>query len=163
MNEKAREMLGSVHLPAWNELPDFGLYMDQLVTYVERCFSGMTGSGYTALTPAMINNYVKSGLVDRPVGKKYERGSLAQLLMICELKQTTPLDTMQRLLHPKGGDTQAIYAAFCAAQVRIVEELSSRSEENPLVYALEAASSQLLCRASLASEPLPVSKERKKR
>ena len=40
-------------LPAWEDLPDFGLYMDLLLTCVERCYPG-------ALTAGMINSYAES-------------------------------------------------------------------------------------------------------
>ena len=44
------------------------------------------------------NNYVKAGMMDKPSGKKYSRESLAQLLMIVQLKLTTPMDLMKTLL-----------------------------------------------------------------
>ena len=56
--------LQGCRLPEWEELPDFGLYMDQLVTYVARTFPGI--SGRLDLTPSMINNYVKVGLIEKP-------------------------------------------------------------------------------------------------
>jgi hypothetical protein len=81
-------------LPAWESLPDFGLYMDQLLTFTERCFPG-------EVTAGMINSYVKARLVERPQGKKYSRTALAQLLMVCCLKQATPLESLRALRKPK--------------------------------------------------------------
>ena len=78
-----QQKLRSTLLPAWEQLPDFGLYMDQVMTYAEKCFAGVAEAEQKLMTPAMMNNYVKGGLVDRPVGKKYSRDSLAQLLMLC--------------------------------------------------------------------------------
>jgi hypothetical protein len=142
-----RDRLDKLALPAWELLPDFGLYMDQLVTYVERCFAG---DACFALTPAMINNYVKGGLIDRPKDKKYSRESLAQLLMVCHLKQTSSMDTMKRLLHPESDETtEAIYARFAQTQARVLQSFSELPTADPIACALEAATCQTLCRILL--------------
>lgn len=139
--------LAHLSLPPWEVLPDFGLYMDQLVTYVERCFSQ---EDTTPLTPAMINNYVKCGLIDRPTGKKYSRESLAQLLMVCRLKQMASLDTMKRLLHPgDGATTEAMYHTFGQVQERIRASFATLPTADPLACALEAATYQTICRLLL--------------
>ena len=65
-HDEILKRLEDCHLPEWDELPDFGLYMDQLVTYVARTFPGI--SGRLDLTSSMINNYVKAGLIDKPTG-----------------------------------------------------------------------------------------------
>ena len=52
----------------WDDLPDIPLYMDQVVGYLARQMVSM-GEG-DALTSAMINNYIKDGLVVGAHGKK---------------------------------------------------------------------------------------------
>ena len=69
----------------WDELPDIPLYMDQVVSYLSRQMIP-TGDGDT-LTSAMINNYIKDGLVERANGKKYDQEHLAYLTAISALKQ----------------------------------------------------------------------------
>ncbi len=139
------EHLEGSRLPEWEELPDFGLYMDQLVTYVARTFPGI--SGRLDLTPSMINNYVKAGLIHKPAGKKYSRESLAQLLMITLMKVTTPLDVMNKLLHPENGiDTKEMYSSFIVTRRRIKEEIIAKGNIPALDYALESASLQLALR-----------------
>jgi len=64
-----------VTLPQWSALPDIGLYMDQVMTLMERAFGATPGMG--GITKSMVNNYVKAGLIRRPVGKKYDRDQLA--------------------------------------------------------------------------------------
>ena len=59
----------------WDQLPDFALYMDQVLSYMDRQVIRFD-EGDT-LTAAMINNYTKSGLVPRAEGKKYNREHLA--------------------------------------------------------------------------------------
>ncbi len=86
----------SIRLPEWDRLPDIGLYMDQVVTLIDRVFSPRLPKGET--TRSMVNNYVKSGLVPRPIGKKYDRAHLARLLMVCILKQALSMEGIGRLL-----------------------------------------------------------------
>lgn len=86
----------SVGLPAWEMLPDIGLYMDQVITLLERTFSTALPKG--EITKSMVNNYVKVGLVPRPVGKKYDREHLAVLLMIGVLKQALSMESIARML-----------------------------------------------------------------
>ena len=140
---EAAERLEACILPEWAMLPDFGLYMDQLVTYVGNCFKALEGR--LDLTASMINNYVKAGLIERPSGKKYSRASLAQLLMIALLKPTTPLDVLKELITPgEDGSIESVYSAFRAQQKAVLGALRQREEDSPLSCALEASSLQLL-------------------
>ncbi len=86
----------NVALPAWEMLPDIGLYMDQVITLMERTFSPALPKG--EITKSMVNNYVKVGLLPRPVSKKYDREHLAVLLMIGVLKQALSMEGIARML-----------------------------------------------------------------
>lgn len=59
----------------WEELPDLALYMDQIVSYMPRQLIHFD-QGET-LTSAMVNNYIKDGLVPRADGKRYGRSTWA--------------------------------------------------------------------------------------
>ena len=83
-------------LPQWEALPDIGLYMDQVVTLMERAFSPALPKG--EMTKSMVNNYVKVGLIPRPSGKKYDREHLAMLMMIGVLKQALSMESIAKLL-----------------------------------------------------------------
>ena len=140
--------------PAWDQLPDLGLYMDQVITYMERQCRALYPVAGSILTPSMINNYVKCGLVKRPVGKKYDRVQLAQLMMLCTLKQVASLEEMKQLLTPPpGADTEELYAAFCKTQENAFQSLASRpSEATAMHYAIEAAAFRSLCAQKLAAQ-----------
>lgn len=108
----------AAYTPAkWEDIPDLGLYMDQVITYLDRQLRPVYPDGRRVFTPAMVNNYVKMGLVSRPERKKYGREQLSQLLMICLLKQGATAEEMKRLLSPcECEDARALYGRFCAAQ-----------------------------------------------
>jgi len=140
--------------PVWNQLPDLGLYMDQVITYMERQCRALYPVSGSILTPSMINNYVKCGLVKRPLGKKYDRVQLAQLMMLCTLKQVASLEEMRQILTPpKGEDAEELYASFCQTQESVFQTLASRPPEaTAMQYAIEAAAFRILCAQKLAQQ-----------
>ena len=81
----------------WEQLPDFALYMDQVLSYMDRQFIRFDEAD--TLTAAMVNNYTKSGLVPRAEGKKYNRDHLAYLTSICILKRVMATRDMEILIH----------------------------------------------------------------
>ena len=145
--EKILDCLEGFALPDWEMLPDFGLYMDQVLTFVSRTFACV--GDRLDLTSSMINNYVKAGLIDKPDGKKYSRDALAQLLMIVQLKVSTPLDMMKELLHPENGpDTRELYELFRKYQKQVITEYRKTEEAPRLVYALTSSALQWILRLS---------------
>ena len=97
----------------WDDLPDIPLYMDQVVSYLARQFSGL-GEG-DALTPAMINNYMKDGLLERARGKKYDQEHLAYLIAITVLKQVMSVRELKVLttVGREQGEPDKQYGYFC--------------------------------------------------
>lgn len=144
----------------WEQLPDLGLYMDQVILYIDQRCRAFSSTQKNYMTPAMINNYVKSGLIKRPTGKKYDRIQLAQLMMLCTLKQAASLDEMKQLITPTDAQSvQQIYEGFCETQARVIQSLAARPPEaTAMEYAIEAAAFRILCSASLAAANLAAEK-----
>lgn len=142
---------------AWELIPDFGLYMDQVVTFVERQCKNLFREGERVFTPAMVNNYVKFGLVDRPIDKKYGREQLAQLLMICVLKQAAAAEGMKALLTPpQGVSLQSHYEAFCQTERSIFAALGEALPfPSAMTCAVQGAAYLFLCNALLAKKQEP--------
>ena len=69
----------------WEELPDIALYMDQLISYMPRQLIRFDEGN--PLTSAMVNNYIKDGLVPRAEGKRYGPIHLGYLTAVVALKQ----------------------------------------------------------------------------
>ena len=57
----------------WEQIPDIDLYMDQVISYMTRQHIGLELENEETLTSAMINNYIKSGLLPRAKGKKVQQ------------------------------------------------------------------------------------------
>lgn len=77
------QQIQSIKIPQWEELPQFDLYMDQVVSFINQMLKPLD---FDELTPAMINNYVKSGLIKAPQKKKYRQAQVARLILIAILK-----------------------------------------------------------------------------
>ena len=119
----------------WEQLPDFALYMDQVLSYMERQVIRFDDDD--GLTAAMVNNYTKSGLVPRASGKKYSREHLAYLTAICVLKRVMSTKDMDLVIQEElqGGRSVADgYAAFCKSLDQsldlVAQELSTRTDED---------------------------------
>ncbi len=134
------------HCPRLAEFPQVELYMDQVLNILEgACLpfcppaAGATKNEIKKerlLTPAMINNYVKQGLLPPPHKKRYQPRHLAALLLICLLKSLLPISDIKRLLagcFESGGELQpAAYDYFCAAlEQAFAEEALPEAAEAP--------------------------------
>lgn len=97
--------LESFIMPDWDSLPDIDLYMDQVITYLEKQLSIFVRSEDGKLvTPAMINNYVKNEIIPRPVQKKYTRTHIALLMAVLNLKPILPLMDITNLISQETAD-----------------------------------------------------------
>lgn len=153
-----KEKLTSQRPDAWGDLPDIPLYMDQVVSYLTRqmvCFK--PGDG---LTSAMINNYIKDGLLSRANGKKYEQEHLAYLTAISALKQVLSVREMRALvaIGRERGTSEEQYDYFCRfldqALTQAADQLDADAavERLPgmvLTYALQSYAHGLVCRRLL--------------
>ena len=109
-----RQRLRTQRPVAWEQLPDFALYMDQVLSYMDRQVIRFDEDD--GLTSAMVNNYTKSGLVPRAAGKKYNREHLAYLTAICVLKRVMSTRDMDLLIKQELQGERSVadgYASFC--------------------------------------------------
>ena len=88
----------SYRIPRWNELPEIELYMDQVIALMEKYLGVFYDEENKTITPSIINNYVKLGLVPPPVKKRYSKIHLAYLLIICILKQVMPINVVMKII-----------------------------------------------------------------
>lgn len=125
------EKLSGVRLPRWEELPDFGLYLDQMLMLLSQHLEGYDMGGEKQLTSSMVNNYVKMGAIPAPEKKKYYRPHLALLIVICILKPVVAISQIRdylssELLVDTGSE---LYNRFCAmfeqANVSAAEETAA--------------------------------------
>lgn len=93
------ERLEGSQMADWQMLPDIGLYMDQVQTYIDRQLGlYLKDEQDRLLTAAMINNYIKDNLIPRAEGKKYHPVHLALLMITAALKPVLSMQDLNKLL-----------------------------------------------------------------
>ena len=89
--QQVRTSIADFRLPRYNEIPNVGLYLEQATKYVCEYLAPL---GEFSLTPSMISNYVKKGLIANPVKKQYSREHIAYLFFIAVAKSVLSLDAL---------------------------------------------------------------------
>ncbi len=83
----------------YENFPDIDLYMDQVVTYLERQLNIFaTSSLDKQITSSMINNYVKGNVIPAPIQKRYNREHLSLIEEVCVLKQVLSIAEVKELI-----------------------------------------------------------------
>ena len=139
----------------WEELPNLALYMDQIISYMSRQLIHFDqGEG---LTSAMVNNYIKDGLVPRADGKRYGPVHLGYLTAVCALKKVLPVRDIGALLsagQQTDKDNETLYHYFCAALDRALTDTAQTIDGDAqrgdlprmaLDLALRSYAAQLAC------------------
>lgn len=127
--QELRQRLSQQRPVDWESFPDIGLYMDQIISYMPRQLIHY-GEG-DVLTSAMVNNYIKDGLLPRAEGKRYSRIHLAFLTAICVLKQVLTVKEAKRLIAAgtqRKRNTEELYAYFCR---QLSEALTETAQSLP--------------------------------
>lgn len=109
--------MNDYRLPHWDEIPDIGLYMEQVITLLKQYLDYLPPElkEEQFITAATINNYVRKKIMPPPIRKKYYRYHIAYLLVICSLKQSLSIPTLQTLV-PYGLSLEALkerYSTYC--------------------------------------------------
>ncbi len=115
----------------WDQLPDIALYMDQIISFMPRQLIRFDDS--EALTSAMVNNYIKDGLVPRAVGKRYGPIHLAYLTAVCALKKVLSVKDTGKLIAAGKEITDSperLYGYFCRALDHALEDTANTLDEN---------------------------------
>lgn len=91
--------LSNFSFKEYEALPDLDLYMDQVVTFLDKQLGiFQTSTLDKQITPSMINNYVKGEVLPSPISKKYNKEHLAIIEEICTLKQVLSIAEVKQIL-----------------------------------------------------------------
>ena len=90
--------------------------MDQIIAYMPRQL--IRFDDREALTSAMVNNYIKDGLVPRAAGKRYGPIHLGYLTAVCALKKVLSvrdIGILLRAAEERNKTPEELYQYFCGA------------------------------------------------
>lgn len=112
--------LNDYRLPEWEEIPNFGLYMEQLTDLLSQYLDYLPPElkEKDGITAATINNYVRLKIMPSPQKRRYYREHIAFLIMILTLKQSLPIGLITKMLPADMTEEQTIaaYRAFLRQQ-----------------------------------------------
>ena len=110
------QFITDYHLPEWDTIPDFGLYMDQVINLLEKYLNFIPSDEKNKLvTASTINNYVRLKIMPAPVKRKYYRMHIAYLIFILTLKQSLSINDIEKII-PSGipeKQVEATYEDYC--------------------------------------------------
>ena len=126
--------LDDYRLPAWKDIPDIGLYMEQIIILMKGYLDYLPPElkDEQVITAATVNNYVRTKIMPEPIKKKYYRIHIAYLIMICTLKQSMPIAMLQKIIpmnisddevreiYDKYSERHAITVNYYLEQTRLV-------------------------------------------
>ena len=147
MKRRVTACAAGFSLPRYRELPSVGLYLDQTVQLVNSCFRGFPG---VELTPSMVSNYVKKGVISHPVKKKYSREQLASLIYIVLSKNVLSLENIDTLFQMQRAHCTAAeaYDYFCDEMENCLPFVFGCTKEIRDL-AVDAADEKLLLRSTI--------------
>lgn len=83
----------------YEDLPEIELYMDQVMSYLDKqLYIFQTSTSDKQITPSMINNYVKGEVVPAPISKRYSKEHLAIIQEVCTLKQVLTIAEVKQII-----------------------------------------------------------------
>ena len=118
--QKMADTIAKFHLPRYHEVPNMGLYLEQVTRYINSVLEPL---GYIEITNSMISNYVKKGLVANPVKKQYNANQVAHLIVIVILKNVVSLENVSELFirQIKVYTDEVAYDYFCQELENILQ------------------------------------------
>ena len=140
--------LEAIKFPRYADLPEIELYMDQVISVAEKHLGSLAVGGKSIVTPSMINNYVKNGIIPPPEKKRYTREHLAQIFIVCALKQTTEItdvaETMKKNINALGIERTfdmfaEMYEKTLSSLVGAAENLSGKTDDDLYRVAIDNA------------------------
>ena len=126
------DTLQDFHLPRWEELPNFDLYLDQVI------------ENDTILTAAMINNYVKLKLIPKAEKKRYNRMHIAYLIAITILKQVLTISEVKQGIEYQAGinGLKEAFNLFCEEQEAAIKAVADHLKNQDSTFLLEGITVQ---------------------
>ena len=95
MKRRMAESIRDFRLPRYNEIPNMGLYLEQTTKYVNGFLAPL---GCLEITSSMVSNYVKKGIVPKPVKKQYFAEHVAYLFFVALAKNMVSIENIGLLI-----------------------------------------------------------------
>lgn len=134
MRDNILTSLKELKLPRYKDLPDFGIYSEQLVEIVNKALEAMFDKD-NKLTKSMVNNYVKHKIMPSPIKKRYFRNHIVYCIVITVFKNNLSIAEIDGgILHElKKSSIEESYNYFCdkiESVMRLIIDILDK-QDNP--------------------------------
>ena len=143
------ESVRSFHIPRLGEIPDVGLYLEQVTRYVNQ---SIAGCGLSPITSSMVSNYVKQKIIPGPEKKAYGAESIAYLIFVSCIKNVAAMDDIRTLIAIQRAtyDLPTAYHYFCEEFENLICYIFGASDQLKSV-GKDKTDEKLLLRSALLS------------
>ena len=145
MNEEIKkeisESIRGFRLPRYREIPDVGLFLEQVSKYLLQNLSPLQNISI---------NYVKMDLIRNPVKKQYDREQIARLLFITVTKTVLSLEDIRLLceLQRETYPDERAYDYFCDELENMLYAVFGLKEE-PEEVGIDSTDEKILLRSTI--------------
>ena len=135
--------------PRWSDLPDFELYMDQLIACITKYLEPLYFQEEKILTNSMVNNYVKHSILEPPIKKHYNAKHMAYLIVVCILKRVFTLTEIAQLIEVQSrmqnSNYVEAYDKFSSYLEIYLHEVMEKGNLNELCPRYRSKEEEVLC------------------
>ncbi len=145
--ESISQSISNFRLPRYNEIPNVGLYLEQVAKFICEYLAPLQEN---AITCSMISNYVKKGLVASPVKKLYSRDQIAQLMFVALAKNVLSLDNLSLFLRmqERTYTAERAYNYLCDEFENILQHVFGMKQEIDTV-GIDSSDEKFMLRATI--------------
>ena len=149
MRSRLAESVRSFDIPRLGEIPNVGLYLEQVTRYVNQ---SITGCGLSPITASMVSNYVKQKIIPGPEKKAYGAESIAYLIFVSCIKSVVAMDDIRALIgiQHETYDLPTAYHYFCEEFENLIRYVFGASDHLASVGQDESDEKELLRSALLS-------------
>ena len=143
LNAEIIKSIQDFRFPKYHEIPDVGLFLEQVAKYIS---SFLEPLGDITVTGSMISNYVKKGVVDRSVNKRYYRNHIAYLIFVVVAKGVLSIENISYLfqLQKTSYTAQVAYDYFKMEFENMIEYVSDEKDEIEEIGVTQSEAKMLL-------------------
>ena len=146
---KESETIVNLNLPKYNEIPDVGLYLEQVTKYINGLLESYPNLN---ITSSMVSNYVKQGLLPKCVKKQYSRDQIMRLILITFGKTVLSMEDLKLLfeMQEKTYPNEVAYNYFLLEYENVIKFIFGISEQMELIGTTKTLEKQLLRNAIIS-------------
>ena len=121
------KIIKEFNLPKYSEIPDVGLYLDQVVKYINSFFESYED---IVVTPSMLTNYVKHKIVAKVSKKTYSRDQIAHFIFITLVKNVLSLNNISLIFQETDNNYNEFYDRFVDTLLQYLDNIENNKALN---------------------------------